>query len=203
MTQDEIINDFKRRYEGTYVMVEFPDSTKEELFLVNSVNPHGDMYQITMSSGNYGQLVINYGSKHKIKFKTPPVGVFQFEKVACLYTRIPQKQYQRGLSAGNGHITKTSWHVYHDRNLAWNFDLIQSAFNAKTYSFKEAIQMLIRDKYKSVALRNNYSISQYDAKGGPFVMYYMDSPLGLCDASGKVIKMLEKSISLEEVILTL
>ncbi len=203
MTQDEIIADFKRRYEGTYVMVEFPDSAKEELFHVDAVSSHGDMYQISMTSNNYGQLVINYGSKHKIKFKTPPVGAFQCGKVAYLYTRIPSKQYQRGLSNGNAFITTSFWKIYHNRNAQWNSVLVQAAFDAKTYPLQEALTMLIKEKYISVALRNNYTISQYNEVSGPFIVYYMDTPVGTCDASGRAVSIFEKSISLEEVLRTL
>lgn len=200
MTPEEIKSDFRRRYEGTYVMVEMPQSKQEELFLISVIIDGSDTTQLVLESPSYGKLIINYGSNHKIKFKFPKVGTFQCGNKAYIFTRSPQRQYQRGISTGNSTISQTVHRVRRGTRSVLTHETLLAAFVKQVYSLGEALTLLGKKKWHSVALNKNYSISKYILEEGPYLLFYLDYPIGTINKEGKIVETYEKNVGLEQVI---
>ena len=194
MNQQQIIADFRRRYEGTYVFVKFPNE-KEDLFHVDSIEEsESTVGIINVSSDEYGKLRLNYATDHSILFKYPPVGVFQHNDQAYMFRRIPAKQYARGLCSGNSEIKQVAHFINGSRNQI-NYPLVKSAFNRASYSLAMALQMLGTGKYRSVALHRNYALMLSPTAKEGLLLTYFDCPIAWVDHKGGLLAVLEETFA--------
>src|ERR1700743_1243500 len=103
MNNGEVINDFRRRWEGTYVWLSIDDKKSEELVKLDAIEASSTkVATLYLPSDRVGKLTINFGSEgHSLQFRYPPVGVFQYERDAYVFYRRPERQYRRGICADN------------------------------------------------------------------------------------------------------
>lgn len=188
MNNAEIINDFRRRYEGTFVWLSMDEITKETLVKVTRIEDDvSKMGVLRLDSLEYGSLSINMGSDgHTLLFKYPPVGVFQHATDAFVFTRRPARQYRRGICADNSTLRSVTAGVA--GNIArFEARTIASAFEHKTYPVQEALRMLRSGRVRSVALNNNYSLClSHTSVSKDFVVFHWTLPVGKVDASGRL-----------------
>lgn len=193
MNQQQIIADFRRRYEGTYVFVEFPNSAKEELFRVDSIEDSDATVGILcLSSDDYGKIRLNFATDHRILFKYPPIGVFQNGNQAYLFRRLPARQYARGICAGNSEIVPVTGLIKRHPN-GLNFQTVKNAFIGKTYTFREAVAMLESKKFMSVALADGFSLSLSPTAQEGYLMFYFDIPVAWVNLKGELSIVLEET----------
>jgi hypothetical protein len=194
VTNQEIIADFRRRWEGTYAWLFMEQVNDETLVSIDRVEDNNDkMATLTVTSEKYGQMVLNFGSSdHELRFKYPPVGVFQFGDDAYMFRRRPARQYRRGICPDNSLL----WNV--TRGVAGNrsrFDTkeVQAAFDHKTYSEDEALKLLSTGKMKGVALHNNFSLTLPLEEGNPdYILWHWNYPVARIDKEGKIARVYEK-----------
>lgn len=193
MNQTQILNDFRRRYEGTYVFVEFPDNPKEELFHVDRIEESASTVGILcLSSNDYGKIRLNFATDHTLKFKYPPVGVFQHQKQAFYFRRVPAKQYARGICSGNSDVQAVTSQIVRFSD-PMTFAMIDDAFKAQKYGITGAMYLLTKKGYKSVALEDNFAVSAPLTNSENFVLFYFDVPVAYLNAAGKVTMTLEET----------
>jgi hypothetical protein len=195
----EILNDFKRRYEESYIWVAPPNSNDEEsLFFVNKItSDRKSIANLELTSPEYGKIILNMGTAHTLKFKYPPVGVFQNGKDAYMFRRIPAKQYKYGLYNGNSLVVPvfnmiTAQSIRPSRDQL-KFDDVLAAFRGEQYTFNDAIKMLGSGKYRAVALRRNFSLCLSPLAKENYVLLHWETPVAIVDVSGNVLFMYEKS----------
>lgn len=192
MTNNEVLQDFIRRYSGTFVFVVFPDSSEENLFHVDNIEPNEDkLATLSLSSPDYGKIIINYGTAHTLKFKYPKSGVYQHGTDACLFRRVPQKQYKHGICTGNSMCAPTWQHYARNTGITLSHETLASAFEGKTFKFSEAVKMLASKKYRSVALKDNYSLMLSTTSSEGYILLFWDYPVAYVTAKGEVQKVLE------------
>ena len=191
MSPAEIVNDFRRKYEGTFCWLEVEKATQEALVRVVRVEDHPQKGgTIQLESSKYGNLTLNLASDgYALKFKHPPVGVFQYKQFAFYFMRRPQRQWQRGLCPGNSLLRNV------EHNISGNFarfsaDEIQAAFDHKVFDPKEALWMLNKQQACSVALPNDFAVSLSFRLREEFVLFHWRHPVALLDKStGKVTEI--------------
>lgn len=194
MNNAEIVADFRRRWEGTYAWLYMDKLREETMVNIQRVEDNNDkVATITVTSQKYGQLVLNLGSdEHELRFKYPPVGVFQSGKDAYLFRRRPARQYRRGICPDNSLLWNVTRHVVGNRARFTSQEVLD-AFVAKTYTNEEALSLLSKD-YKGVALSSNYAITLSLDAEPDYVLWHWDNPVARIDTkTGKISSWYEKS----------
>jgi len=164
MTPEEIVRDFKTRYQNTFVFAKSPDKDKEILCRVDGIASHRDRQAvIQLSSNEYGKLMINLASNYELKFRFPNVGSFQYGRDSFYITRLaPHRQYQRGLCASNHRIGFCADGVnpMGEHPTRFSLDMVEAAFRQEKYRGDEAFHMLMKETHRSVAIANRFSMCQ-------------------------------------------
>lgn len=194
----EVLNDFIRRYDKTFIWVAPPDSSEESLFFVDRITADADkIANLSLSSPEFGKIILNMGTSHTLRFKYPPVGVFQHGTDAFVFRRVPTKQYKHGLCGGNcktGAVFNRLRGYEGDPELT--FDLVADAYSHRVSTFKDSLKMLTSRKYRSVALADNYSIMLSINKDKNYILMYWDLPIAIIDPSnGDIAVVLEAAFN--------
>lgn len=193
MEISEILQDFTRRWQGGFVHVEMPDGGEESLFHVDRItNDRTKIATIELSSPEYGKIMLNYGTAHTLKFKYPPVGVFQNGKDAYIFRRIPARQYKHAIYNGNS-STQPVWQSMVGRSTnnreELQFQDVLAAFTGERHTYADALKMLGNGKFRSVALQRNWSLCLNPVGKEGYVLLYWETPVATVDGSGKVITL--------------
>lgn len=179
MNVAEIVQDQRRRYEHTYVLVNMPGETEDHVFFCDAVIPdadHGAVLQL--SSTEFGKITLNLSTGHTLKFEYPKAQVFQFEREAYIFRRNPIKQYRRGLCPDNALFLTCTDSMVARSLVTWSKELVTAAYDGDVYSPEEALKMLAGGKYKSVALGNGFIITQpLTSKKEEFPVFFLDMPV--------------------------
>lgn len=193
MNTEQVLQDFRRRYEGTFVHVEIQKEQKEVLARVREItNNQSKIGTLILETLDYGALQLNMGSEgHALKFKYPPVGVFQNGKIACVFYRIPSRQYARGLCVHNSRIQNVG-RLLGASNPSYNFVTLENAFQHKQFSVNEALPQLKKD-CRSVALADNLSIMLSPiVESENYLILHYTQPIAACSPGGHIRKVYEK-----------
>jgi hypothetical protein len=132
-----------------------------------------------LTSPEFGSIILNYASAHTLKFKYPPVGVFQNGSDAYLFRRFAQRQYTRALCAGNSTCVPVSYQLTggREKTNALGFGEVLAAYEGEKHSFKEAVQMLKSGKYRSVALYRNFSLMLNVRGADSYLLMFWETPI--------------------------
>lgn len=193
MTNAEALADFRRRYEGTYVFLNMESKGADTLVYVQKVAESSSKIGVLhLVSEQYGAMTLNIGSEgHSLKFKYPPVGVFQYGRDAYLFRRRPQRQYRRGICSDNSTL-KNITQSFAGNFTEWNAKEVQAAYDHKTYSVKDALTALSDNKMRSVALADNFSVSKTLLKTPEHVVWAWNYPIARCTTTGKLTTVYEE-----------
>lgn len=199
MTNDEIVQDFRRRYEGTFVWLEKQESQPCEgtLVRVDAVQNSPDKLAVmVLSSREYGKMQINFDSdEYRLLFKYPPVGVFQHRDDACLFRRRAERQYTRGLCLANSVLHNTTRGVI-GVIIRFDVDSIAAAYKKLTYAPQHGLERLRKGLARSVALPDDLSISlSMSNKNKDYIIFHWDIPIARCDEKGKITQVIEGAYS--------
>jgi hypothetical protein len=192
MNNDEIVADFRRRYEGAFVQVLAEDKGVKTIGKMQRVRADPERFAtLEIATSEYGLIQMNMGSdEYQIKFNFPQAGTFQCGIDAFIFERKAEKQYQRGLSSGNGRFTSVTAGLV--GNVAsMSLDAVKAAFDHKQYNLKAALAMLKGGTYRSVALVDNFAITLPMTTGGSYFIWHRGTLVAGVDADGGVTKMYE------------
>jgi hypothetical protein len=198
MQISEILQDFRRRWENSFVFVEHPDSGEESLFFVDRItDDRNKIATMELSSPEYGKILLNMGTAHTLKFKYPPVGVFQNGQDAYVFRRVPAKQYKHGIYYGNATTAPVfnamlGRSVRAPREQQLKFDDVLAAFRGERYTYADALKMLGSGKFRSVALQRDWSLCLSPTEKEAYVLLYWETPVATVDNGGKVTTLHEK-----------
>lgn len=194
MNNAEVVQDFRRRWENSYAWL-FMDKLKEEtLVFINRVEDNNDkLATITVTSEKYGQLVLHLGSEeYELRFKYPPVGVFQHREDVFLFRRRPARQYRRGICADNSVLWNITRAIVGNR-ARFNAAEVQSAFEHATFSEENALKLLAAGKFRGVALSNNYAMTLSMDESKDHVLWHWDVPVARVNGKGEVTRVIESA----------
>lgn len=96
-------DDINRYYRNTFVKFK---ETGDTLYYIRHVSR--EVVTGTDQTGTEFELWFSDEHPYEVDYILPNKSYFQFKKRACMLMRIPARQYQRGLSAGNTRIQSMS-----------------------------------------------------------------------------------------------
>jgi hypothetical protein len=189
----EILQDFRRRYENTYIKLCAEQKGIEAVGWLQRVRGDDDKFAtLEIKTAEFGVIQTNFGSEeYQIKFEYPPMGCFQHGPDSLVFRRRPERQYTRGLCSGNSnlaacHSTLTGVGV------SFTLERVRAAFHHKVYDIKQALAGMKSGNFRSVALANNFSISLPMHKDKDlFFVWHWGSLVGACDSRGQLVKVYE------------
>jgi hypothetical protein len=193
MTNNEVVQDFRRRYEGTFVFLNMEEKNIETLVNIRKVEDSSSKIGVLhLDSEEYGTITLNLGSEgHSLKFKYPPVGVFQHKREALYFRRKPARQYRRGICGDNSLLLNTTRN-FAGNFVAWSASEIKSAFDHTVFSVADAMKMLESNKARSVALRDNFSVSLSVFESPDYVVWFWGIPVARCNPKGAITRIYEE-----------
>lgn len=161
MTPQDIVRDFRTKYTHTYVFVKSPDVDGEVLAYIQDIAEDNDKNAIVMLNAyGIGNMQINLASTSSLHFRFPPIGTFQYGRDSVVVTRRPpHRQYQRGLCVAN-HTLQGCLSKMMKTNILWGLPVVKAMFDGKKSRPQEAIEMLMKDTHRSVALGGRFSLCQ-------------------------------------------
>lgn len=196
MNEAEVLADFRRRYEGTYVFVQSPDSDERHLYKMDYLEPNSSKVAVMqLSSDEVGGIRLNYGTAHTLKFVSAPVGVFQHGTDAFLCQRLPRRQYRRGICSDNTLMVPVTRRIaaLYQNGMTWA--LVNAAFEHKTHTLKEALALLESGKHRSIALSDFLSLSLSSTEHDDHILFHWDLPIARMAKTGKISHIYEKHMA--------
>lgn len=192
MNNNEVIQDIRRRYEGTYVFLKMEAKGIETLVKVTKIDESPSKIGVLhLDSSDYGSLTLNFGSDgHSLKFKYPPVGVFQHGRDAYLFRRRPQRQYRRGICTDNS-IMHNVTRNFAGNIVQWSAEEVADAFNHKVHTPSEALELLRTGKARSVALKDNFTLCRTMFNTPEHIIFNWQYPVARMDEKGKLSRVYE------------
>lgn len=206
MNNEEVVNDFRRRYEGTFVKVLAADKGINIVGNIRRVRSDPERFAtIEILTKEYGTVHTNMGSEeYQLRFDFPKVGVFHADSVhgPLIFYRRAEKQYTRGVGGGNS-VLMSPVRAY--ASIAPGLGLVNVAesFNHKVYEFREAVRMLKAQGVWGVALQDDFSIVQPMSTAKPYyVIFHWQQIIATVDDKGNIMRLHEQAFEkiLNEVI---
>jgi len=191
MSNEEIIADFRRRYEGTFVQLCAEQKGIKVIGKMKKIRPDAErLATLEIETTEFGTLQMNMGSEeYQIKFAFPPAGVFQYRTDAFIFERRAEKQYQRGLSSSNSQLRSVTAPVI--GNIAvFTVETVKAAFEHKQFPLHAAMAAFKAGTARSVALNNNFAIS-LPFSGTSHCLWHRQMLVGTVDGNGRLSKMFE------------
>jgi len=193
MDNAQVVEDFRRRWQETYVWLKMKGKGIETLVFVRQVeHDESKVGVLHLESADYGSMTINLGSSdHSLMFRYPKSGVFQHGSNACYFHRRPARQWRRGICSDNSTLSTTMRHLGGPgHNMSIN--TVSAAFKHKTYPIGEALQLLDKRMARSVALENNFSIALSPTQAKEHLLLFWTDPVARVTADGKLATLYEE-----------
>lgn len=195
MNNAEVVADFSRRWANTYVWMYMEQLGREVLVKITSVEEHPKkVATINVMAQEYGSFRINFGSEtSSLKFKYPPVGVFQSGVDALMLQRRPARQWRRGLCADNATVMPTHRWIT-GKQVQWSLKVVQDAYDHKVLTVNEALLQLNKKKARSVALPHAFSLmlSPTVVHKGHLLLHWGEPVAEVAIEDGKIMAILQK-----------
>lgn len=190
MTNDEVLQDFRRRWEGTFVWLGIDGRGDELVKLERIENSSTKVATLHLTSDRVGALSLNFGSEgHSLQFRYPPVGVYQHERDAYVFYRRPQRQYRRGICPDNSIMWNVTRNLVGNR-CGWNYSEVRAAFEHETFSITTALTLLEKG-YKGVALDGNFSLTQSVFETPEYILFHWVHPIARINTKGQMTHLYE------------
>jgi formyltetrahydrofolate hydrolase len=160
MNPSAIFEDFERKYQGSFVQVEL-ENKEPELYQLRKIIKNNTRFpQLELQSNKTGTILLNYNTKARIIFKVPQPRFIQVENQALYYTRVPARQWKRGLNNSNSVVISPLEinNIKRNKLFELNFKSINAIFNTKNSTLEEALYKLNKEKYNGVVLSKNMAI---------------------------------------------
>lgn len=175
MNTAEIVREFSRKYAGTFFFTAASKESEQTLIRCDHIETERGGKPVMSCEGyGVGKLTFKIPSEQVFSFKMPPCGVWQFGPSAYEVSRLPHRQWQRGICSKNTGVAHTLGKVFSSLAGQLSLDSVHAFFRQQTFTFREALTMLASKKYVSVALGNGFSLGQTSQEKGYLLCYGTD-----------------------------
>ena len=183
MNLDMIFTDFERKYSGSFLLVEMNNKPAELFQMVSVRNRSTKFPELMLRSDVYGNIILNFNTSARLRFKIPQSGYVQNGPTALFFTRKPERQWKRGINASNCTLQNpvTQYTLFQHEALQINFDLIRKAFNPTYATLTQALDLINNKKYESVALNRNMAIAKHNKQ---ILVFYRYAIIGTVSPDG-------------------
>lgn len=182
----QLTKDFNQRYSNSYIFLTTPEGG-ENLVYLNEVflRDEADFPYLSITSPALGTNVIRFDTEYAIKFKRPPLGVFQHGPVAYTLFRSFQQTYSKGINDHTYTIIPVFSRTYSIQCPPFDV-LIKAAFAQQRFTLESALKKLSIKKALAVALSKRISLALSASDNTSYDVYFYNYYIGKTDLNGKL-----------------
>src|SRR5688500_16962284 len=144
MDWQQIGEDFRQKYEGTFCRYISPLTKQKEIFSVSQLRPKSTTGpDITLFNKRAGESFFNYTTDAELEFSYPECGYFQHEDKALRFYRRYERQWRKGLCANTALVEFPYNTIYPIHSVGLREEVLISAYSLqKIQSLNGAIKLL-------------------------------------------------------------
>lgn len=182
------MEEFDKRYKGTYVWVEREDKEGDYFkYTNNAYSPSGIKLIFENSKG---KVITSEYTKTNISVRLPETGYFNPTNISCayLFTRKPARQFKRGISSDNIRMYSPLRNKVAIQKIPTSIggEYLKDALLKNFMSLDNALRCL--NNRVSVALNSMFAISLSWLDDRPFLWFY-DNIVGLINVEKQIIQV--------------
>ena len=155
LNKDMAIEEMRKKYENTYLVLIKPDNT-QEVVLYKGFHEGFHLFKDLLGV----TLKFRHETDNQIICSFPERRLFNSNKLALEFIRLPHRQYRRGICKDNISIYSTVRQLWGIEGHAWSMETLQHAlFPTYPLNIEEAIKSLQNTECVSVALNDKFMLS--------------------------------------------
>jgi hypothetical protein len=183
MNPNMIFEDFDRKYQGSFVSVSIKNEEPHVYQLRRMITDSSKFPKLELLSDKLGSIILNYNTNATIMFKVPRATFIQCNDEVMYFTRIPERQWKRGVHQNNCRVVNPlSEYGFRRHGKHVDFDTVREALKPTYFSLADALNLLNTKGYTGVALSRNVAILNPSKKG--YVLFYRLKPIGTVSKDG-------------------
>lgn len=187
----QIADDFRQKYEGTFLHVRVNEKATPELFYLAEVRHVSDKEppELTLVNSKVGEIQLKYTTECDVEFLWPSPGYFWHRGAyAVLFQRPSSRQWKRGISSANCKLL-FPYSLWYPANIAVNEESLREAFNPTYVTLTDAEAFIKNAQAVSVPLSSSLALgASPSSKVGGSILWCFGKPIGLFTA-GKIVLM--------------
>lgn len=180
--KDMAIDEMRKKYENTYLILIKPDS-KEELVYYKGFHDGFHLFKDELNV----DLKIRHETNTRIICAFPERRLFNSNKMALEFIRLPARQYRRGICKDNVRIYSPVRQMWNNDNYLWTMETLKHAiFPVYPVNIEEAVQKLQKKECVSIALNAKFMVSlnfATNAKKDLFFLFYCNCCIGSIESN--------------------
>ncbi len=177
----ENLEDFRKKYKGTYIFLEF-NGKKELVFYAGDTDT-----TFKVQSAKYGDILIDeQTARESFTYCFPEIGLYNVDDKAHKFVRLPNRQWKRAPCADNTHMRSilTSW--LRD-SVPVNLRSLAQIYNPK---YPKDLDQAISTLKTSTALDLKFAVSIGHLKDkNTFLLWYGSSPIGVINPNLRTVEL--------------
>ena len=153
--KDMAIDEMKKKYENTYLLLIKPDETEE---IVCYKGFHDGFHYFRDELGV--DIKLRHETKTRIICAFPERRLFNSNKIALEFIRLPHRQYRRGICKDNVQIYSPVRKIWNNDSHPWDSKVLREAiFPQYPSNIEEALDKLNKKEILSIALNDKFMLS--------------------------------------------
>ena len=172
---NETLEDFRRKYKGTYVLLEYND--KKNLVYYSGDNERDFVFKML----DYGDILVDQKTaRENLNLFFPEQGLYNIDEQVIHFSRNPNRQWKRAITAENTYM----WNIFSDINRnCYCPNLSLKTVNQMLYpvysKLDDAIKKLEKETVLGIAINKNIAVSQPEKAGKePYVLWWKSRAIG-------------------------
>jgi hypothetical protein len=189
--------EIQKRYHGTYAFINTKGKEMAVRFRDFNFNPAGDMYHAVVERANKGGMNqteiidLNETQIHNIQHNT----LFNHGKSCCFYSRKPLRQFRKGYTSDNTHVTDVVVASMLDNGAPVVADPYSHIDLASVESFhnpdyanliENAINRMEKEERIGIAITPSFGLGKSFIKDVEYILYFTYQPIAYI--SGNQVK---------------
>jgi len=169
------IDEMKKKYENTHLVLIKPDGSE----ILVTYKGFADNLHYFKDELNV-DIKVRHETDYRIVCVFPERRLFNTDKIALEFVRLPNRQYRRGICKDNVRIYSPIRALWSSESSPWNLSTLRDALYPKYPSCaEEAIQKLEAKQVISIALNDKFMISlSFTTKKEHFYLWYCNKCIG-------------------------
>lgn len=182
MSLQQLIQDFEKRYNRTWVWVRFAENGPEYICFIDNVQYDESLDDglIFLTNSKFGQMQIKYkASGAELDFRWPQTGYFQYKNCAIYAHRGHDRQWKRGICKGNFTVSSVFSSVAPFQLFARSSlteDVLLALELSHPISLSEAMARL-QNGDLAVAVNRDFAVALSHLKRYERILWFRNSPV--------------------------
>ena len=183
----EQMDEFKKRYENTYLFCTIEGQPKELVYIKRVTED-----SVEAQTENNGSYFVSKNSEVEFEVAWPERGLFNYNGKMAWANRVPDRQWKRAIAGKNIElfypVTYTLLSKQQTPDIAIGWNSLKAAFAPREYTTISAAAKKLARTWSSISLNNNWGLSlssKVDIKG--YFLWHNLRICGIVDVKNKTI----------------